>query len=155
MREHQCKATIDFGEEHSGTVTPARNNLETIDPKSRPADEKKRNHFYRMSMLIMHVSQIGRRDLQLTASFLSQCANVCAEEDHSKLKRSTRYAKETIYELPCLGASDLSVMINLIDATHGVHDDHKSYTGTVSTMGYGFFASARAKQKLNAKSSTK
>ena len=62
--------------------------------------------------------------------------------------------KETIDELLCLGASDFSVMINFIDAAHGVHDDHKSCTGAASTMGYGALASACAKQKFNTKRST-
>ena len=76
---------------------------------------------------------------------------MCAEEDHDKLRRLTLHAKETIDELLCLGASDLSVMINFIDTAHGVHDDCNSCAGVASTMGHGVLTSTCTKQKLNAK----
>ena len=54
----------------------------------------------------------------------------------------------------CLGATDLSVMMNFIDAAYSVHDDLKSHAGGASTFGHGVFSSMSSKQKLNMTSST-
>ena len=145
VRECLRKAAIDFGEELTGEVTPVRNNLKSFDPKSPPADENKRKPSHIIVVLTMCISQRGRRNLQLDVSFLSKRVKVCAEEDHAKLRRFIRYEKENIEELLCLGASDLSVMINFIDAACGARDDCKSCTGAASTMVYGVLASTCAK----------
>ena len=42
MMEHLRKLAKDFGEELTDAVTPARNNLKSIDPKSPLVDEKKK-----------------------------------------------------------------------------------------------------------------
>ena len=126
MREFLRKDTIDFDKELTGTVTPSRNYLQSVDPNSPPADENRIKKFYSAVILIICVSQRGRRDLEPAVSLFSQRVHVCTEEDRAKLRRSARYVKETIDELPYLGASDLSVIINFIDAVHGACDDHKS-----------------------------
>ena len=109
----------DFGEELSRLVALARNHLKNINPKSPPADEDRRKKFHSIVMLIIHVSQIGRRDLQPTVSFLYQRAGVSTEEDCEKLRRLIRHVEEKIDDFLHLGASDLCVMINFIDAARG------------------------------------
>ena len=92
-------------------------------------DEERRKKFHNIVMLIVHVAQVGRRDLQLTCSFLSQQVSQSTEEDYSKLRRLIRHTIGSMDEILHLGSTDLSIMINFIDATYGVHDDFKSCTG--------------------------
>ena len=81
--------------------------------------------------------------------FLSKRVTLLTEEDYEKLKRLIRYIIGSIDELLDLRASDLSVVLNFIDATYGVHKDMRSHTGSASTLGYGVFSSVSSKQKLN------
>jgi len=53
-----------------------------------------------------------------------------------------------------LGADSLSVIKTWVDAVYGVHDDFKSHTGGVMSLGHGVIACKLTKQKLNTKSST-
>ena len=57
MIEYLHEAAKDFGEELTGLVTPARNNLKSVDPKSPLVNENKRFFFHSAVMLIMCVSQ--------------------------------------------------------------------------------------------------
>ena len=45
MIEYLHEAAKDFGEELTGLVTPARNNLKSVDPKSPLVNENKRFFF--------------------------------------------------------------------------------------------------------------
>jgi len=52
-----------------------------------------------------------------------------------------------------MGADSLSVMRTWVDAAYGVHDDFKSHTGGVVSLGCGTVMCKLTKQKLNTKSS--
>ena len=67
-------------------------------------------------------------------SFLSQRVNLCAEEDHEKLRRLIRCAISSIDELAHIGTTDLSEVTHYVDAAHGVHIDSRSHTGEATTM---------------------
>ena len=73
MRECLNKAVDDFDDIGLvGLETPAKNNLKVIKLGSPIIDEERRNKFHSIAMLIAHVEQRGRRDLQPICSFLSQ-----------------------------------------------------------------------------------
>jgi len=57
-------------------------------------------------------------------------------------------------EFLVLGADSLSIIKTWADAAYGVHDDFKSHTGGVMSLGRSAIACKSTKQMLNTKSST-
>ena len=53
-----------------------------------------------------------------------------------------------------LGADSLTKLSTWVDAAYAVHQDMRSHTGAVMSMGTGAFGCKSTKQKLNTKSST-
>ena len=73
MRECLNKAVDDFDDAGlAGLATLSKNNLKVIELRSPIIDEERRKKSHSIAMLIAHVEQRGRRDLQLICSFLSQ-----------------------------------------------------------------------------------
>ena len=62
-------------------------------------------------------------------------------DDWWKLKRVLAYLKNTIDHVRIIGASSLTQILTLVDASFAVHDDMRSHTGGVTS------------QKSNSKSS--
>jgi hypothetical protein len=60
----------------------------------------------------------------------------------------------TIGDYATIGADSLSKIRTWVDASYGVHDDLKSHTGGVISLGQGVVMGKSSKQKLNTKSST-
>jgi hypothetical protein len=75
-------------------------------------------------------------------------------DDWSKLKRFLKYLSRTIGDYATIGAGSLSKIRTWVDASYGVHDDLKSHTGGVISLGRGVGMGKSSKQKLNTKSST-
>ena len=75
-------------------------------------------------------------------------------DDYKKLGRLMKYLEGTI-GLPLILGMDKKGKIRwYIDAAFAVHNDMKSHTGAVMTMGLGAANAQSSKQKLNTKSST-
>jgi hypothetical protein len=75
-------------------------------------------------------------------------------DDYRKLGRRMKYLQATI-GLPLILAMDKSGKIRwYIDAAFAVHNDMKSHTGAMMTLGQGAANAQLSKQKLNTKSST-
>ena len=53
-----------------------------------------------------------------------------------------------------IGAGGLDILQTYVDASYAVHNDMKSHTGGLMTMGLGIIQGKATKQKLNTKSST-
>lgn len=93
-------------------------------------------------------------DIQYAIAFLTTRVKDPTVQDWYKLKRVLQYLHRTIDEYLTLGANDISIMDTYIDAAYAVHDDMKSHTGGIITLGRGAVMSKSQKQKLNGKSST-
>ena len=53
-----------------------------------------------------------------------------------------------------IGAGGLDILQTYVDASYAVHNDMKSHTGGLMTMGLGIIQGKATKQKLNTKRST-
>ena len=71
-----------------------------------------------------------------------------------KIKKNHSLEKCTIEDKRIIGATSLCEIFTWIDAVYAVHDDMKSQTGGVISMGHGVLHCKSGKQKLNVKSST-
>ena len=102
----------------------------------------------------MFVSKRARPDIQPTIAAL--CTRVCNsnEGDLKKLQRLMKYLNETREMVLKLAADKSNVIKWYVDASFAVHQDFKSHTGAVMTMGTGPVQSMSKKQWLNTRSST-
>ena len=76
------------------------------------------------------------------------------EEDYRKFGQLIRYVGETIHVPLILGANDLKALIWNVDASYAVHNNIRSHTGALLSLGHGRLMSMSCKQKLVTKSST-
>jgi hypothetical protein len=76
------------------------------------------------------------------------------EDDWKKLACVIKYLRGT-HKMPLtLEAGNLQVIKWWVDASYAVHDDMKSHTGGMMTMGKGVVYATSTRQKLNTRSST-
>ena len=76
------------------------------------------------------------------------------EDDWKKLKRLLQYLYGTVNLVLTLTADKLNIIKWFIDASHHVHPDFRSHTGSAMILGKGSIYSSSIKQKLNTRSST-
>ena len=65
-----------------------------------------------------------------------------------------KYLHRTVDKVLTLKIDDITFIKCYVDAFFAVHDDFKSHTGGVMTMGKGAIRAISRKQKLNTQSST-
>ena len=90
----------------------------------------------------------------MAVAFLCMRVKNPAEEDYRKLGKLIRYVGETIHVPLILGANDLKALIWNVDASYAVHNNMRSHTGVLLSLGHGTLMSMSCKQKLVTKSST-
>ena len=76
------------------------------------------------------------------------------EDDQAKLDRVLRYINSTKDLYLTLELSDSVQVTSYIDAVYGIHNEARSVTGSIITLGKGAFHARSTKQKLVSKSST-
>jgi hypothetical protein len=79
--------------------------------------------------------------------------NPC-EEDWTKLFKVDHYLKFSMNDVLKLKADGTRIKTWHVDALFAFHDDFKSHTGGVMTLGAGAIQTVSKKQKVNTKSST-
>jgi hypothetical protein len=134
--------------------SPASLNLFTVSPNSpalaTPDIDKYHSHVARL----LYLAKRTRPDLLLTVSFLTTRVQSPTEEDMQKLKRALKYVNGTRALGLRLAYNPSHTVHAYIDASYGVHDDYRSHTGMVISLGSGVIDARSTKQKLNTKSST-
>lgn len=102
---------------------------------------------------ILFVANRGRPDLITFVAFMTKKVLHPTLEDGRKLLRAIYYMRNTVgldLRLGFKGAPQVSVYI---DASFAVHDDYKSHSGTLVTLGTGAYYTKSTTQKLNTTSS--
>jgi hypothetical protein len=136
------------------STSPAGTNLFCIDKSSKQLAEKEKRNFHTLVAKLLYVAKRHRPDILLTISFLTSRVLNPTEEDQTKLQRLLYYMNHT-KELELTLSYDPEVAVSAyIDASYGVHDDGKSHTGMVITLGSGSVDTVSTNQKINTKSST-
>ena len=93
-------------------------------------------------------------NILLTISVLCGSVRSPKNEDLEKLIRLCKYLNATKWLHLVLTPGDMKVMKIFIDASYGVHEEHRSHTGTMTKFGQGSAYSASLNQKVNSRSST-
>ena len=144
LRDHPVEGTSD---------TPAGNDLYTVG-LSEPASESEQKELYSVAYKLLHVAKRTRPDILPATQYLTTRVQKPNKDDIKKSKRVLRYLN---------GTRELGIRIQChkplaihayIDASYAIHDDMRSQTGCVITMGAGHVYVSSSKQKINVKSST-
>ncbi|KAA8491680.1 Retrovirus-related Pol polyprotein from transposon TNT 1-94 [Porphyridium purpureum] len=102
---------------------------------------------------VLYLAKRTRPDVLTVASFLATRVQSPNEKDTDKMMRILKYLNETRKLALTLGMTDDGMRV-YIDASFATHDDHKSHTGCVISIGQGVVHGSSTKQKMNTKSST-
>jgi hypothetical protein len=109
--------------------------------------------FHHNTAKLLFLAKRARPDIQLAVAFLCTRVQHPDIDDYKKLGRLMKYLEATIGLPLTLGMDKTGRIRWYIDAAFAVHNDMKSHTGAVMTMGTGAAKSQSNKQKLNTKSS--
>jgi hypothetical protein len=103
---------------------------------------------------LLYLAKRTRPDILLTVSFLTTRVQAPTEQDMVKLERSLRYLNSTRQLGIRLQYDPSNPLQAYVDASYGVHEDFRSHTGMVISLGSGPIDTRSTKQKINTKSST-
>jgi len=138
-----------------GTASsPAGLNLFTVSSDSTLLPITVKDQYHSAVARLLYLSKRTRPDLLLTVSFLTTRVQAPTEEDMQKLQRALKYVNGTRTLGLRLVYDPANTIHAYIDASYGVHEDYRSHTGMVISLGSGSVDVRSTKQKLNTKSST-
>jgi hypothetical protein len=139
----------------SGTAkTPARDNLFTIDDSSPLLNVKDADFYHRTTARLLFAAKRARPDLQVAVAYMCTRVKAPTVADYLKLVRTIQYLRATIYMPLVLGWDESGQMTWSVDASFAIHNDMRSHTGALLSLGQGALMSMSSKQKINTKSST-
>ena len=138
-----------------GTASsPAGLNLFNVSSDSTLLPITVKDQYHSAVARLLYLSKRTRPDLLLTVSFLTTRVQAPTEEDMHKLQRALKYVNGTRTLGLRLVYDPANTIHAYIDASYGIHDDYRSHTGMVISLGSGVIDARSTKQKLNTKSST-
>lgn len=135
-------------------ATPATNDLFKISEDSEQLSVEKSSEFRTVVAKFLYLAKRARPDLLLATSFLASRVKDPREEDQKKLARMLRYLEGTKHLGIVLEANKPIQLTAYVDASYAVHDNFKSQTGGIISLGRGPVFANSSKQKLVSKSST-
>jgi hypothetical protein len=103
---------------------------------------------------LLYLSKRVRPDILLAVSFLTTRVQNPDSDDLNKLTRVIKYLNGSRELGLVLRASEPLTIKAYIDAAYGLHQDGKSHSGLIISIGSGAVSSKSTKQKLVTKSST-
>ena len=142
------------GERIKKARTPAGEDLFKINDASPKLEEAARKQFHSTFALCLWIGVMARPDILVALSFLGKRTSKASEEDEKKLLRLLGYLNDTMEKKLTLSADEMHVTKWWADSSFGVHDDLKSHSGLLGTLGRGAIFAKSSGQRLNTISST-
>ena len=102
----------------------------------------------------LYLAKRAQPDIHLAIAFLATRVRRPTEGDWKKFERVIKYLNGTKDMRLKLRADHLQCVKWYVDASFAVHNDFRSHTGGMMTIGSGAIATVSRKQKLNTRSST-
>ena len=134
--------------------TPAAEYLFKVNEACKKLEKEKKEEFHTTVAKMLFLCCRSRPDIKCAVSFLCTRVKNPDEDDWKKMICVLRYLRCTKGLTLTIEVSDLSNPLWWADAAFAVHQDMKSHTGGIMTLGKGAIQSMSKKQKLNTKSST-
>ena len=150
----QVLGEVDPSMMKGSSITPAASHLFNVNEAATKLSNKDGDQFHRSVAQLLFLSKRARPDLQTAVAFLCTRVKAPDVDDQRKLGRVMRHLRETIFLPLVLGADGTGNIYWSVDASFAVHNDMKSHTGGVMTLGTGALIAMSTKQKLNTTSST-
>ena len=145
-------------EKVTGTVeTPCANSILSVNAEVEKLTDENKEKLHSAVAKLLYVSKRTRPEILFGINFLYTRVQEPSVEDAVKLGRIMKYLKGTEDEelfLKIVRQEGAIVMEAYIDASYGVHEDSKSHSGMMVTMGRGALLAVSTKQKCVLKSST-
>jgi hypothetical protein len=157
MVDYLKRVITEFPEEITGTASsPAAERLFTARPEGESVllEEKRAIAFHHCVAQLLFASVRARKDVQPAVAFLTTRVREPDEDDWLKLKRLLRCIRGTIHMSLILGAESLNVIKWCVDASFATHDNCRSHTGAIMSLGKGSVIDTSKEQKINTRSST-
>jgi hypothetical protein len=125
-------------------------NLFKISEGSEPLSKERAELFRKFVAKGLFASKRARPDILPAITFLCTRVKAPNESNWIKTKRMLEFLKTTKGDV----LNNYGKITWHLDAAFGVHNDYKSHTGAVMTLGKGSFQSISTKQKVNSQRST-
>ena len=135
-------------------ATPAGDNLFTVNHDATKLSKADGEVFHKYVAKLLFATKRARPDIQTAISFLCTRVREPDTDDQKKLIRVLAYIRDTIFLPLTIGWDGTGNVYWYVDASFAVHDNMRSHTGAVMTLGKGAALSMSTKQKINTKSST-
>ena len=117
-------------------------------------EDGRRETFHTFVAKGLFLSKRARPDIQQAIALLTTRVRQPNENDWQKLLRLMKYLNGTQEKVLTLKIDSINIIKWYVDASFAMHDDFKSHTGAIMSMGKGALQSISRKQKLNTRSST-
>jgi hypothetical protein len=144
------------GNKKASAASPAQNNI-FEKGESELIDAERKAIFHSFSMRLAYLAKRVKPEISVPVSYLATQVTTPNEGDWRKLDRVIRYVENNLGSGITLHANiqDKTIKVTgYIDAAFGCHDDGKSHTGVIITIGSGPVFVRSVKQKIVTKSST-
>lgn len=145
LRDHKVNGTAK---------TPCTLTLYDQDPKSPRLTSEQAEEFHSAVAKLLYLALRVRPDILLTVSHLTTRVQTSTVQDYEKLQRLLNYLNHTKELNLTLKPDESFTLMASIDAAYGVHNDGKSHTGAMMTLGKGCISAKSSKQKIVSKSSS-
>ena len=109
--------------------------------------------FHTIVAKLLFLCKRGRPDIHTVIAFLTTRVKQLDKDDQNKLHRVIRYLRATMDLVLTLKSDGTGTIRWWVDTTFAVHNDMRSHTGGVLTLGKGVVYPCSTKHKLNTKSS--
>jgi len=134
-----------------GYKAPCDSGLFEIDEESMTLPAKQQDDFHSMVATMLYMAKRARPDLLCTTAYLTTRVQKATVQDWGKLRRLMSYSSDTASRALVLRPKGIYVEA-YSDASFATHQDRKSQTGTVCTIGGAPYYCSSSRQKTNAKS---
>lgn len=152
--EGYTREMLELYKVHGTRATPAAEGLFVCTEGLPPLSDAEADIFHSRVAKLLYLAQRARPDVLTPVAFLTTRVHKCTEEDWIKLERVLKYLNGTpMFGIRLRPLSELKVFV-YVDASFAVHEDMKSHTGSVLTLGEGPICVGSKKQTLMTKSST-
>ena len=154
MIEYVNNMVKEFPEEVTSSKYPWNENLFKVDEKDVKLSKDKHEMFHTFVAKGLFLCKRARPDIQPAIAFLATRVKGPGEQDWFKLCKMIGFLKNTSNDVLTLSADDTHNIIWYVDAAFGVHNDMRSHTGAIMSLGEGVIQGISTKQKINTRSST-
>jgi hypothetical protein len=156
MFDYIMNMLVDLPADMDGeAATPASAHLFQVNEKDpEKLDEDLAQLYHHNVAKLLFLSRRARPDIQTLVAFLCTRVKAPDTDDYKKLARCMRYLRQSA-ALPLILEAEVSNIIKWwVDHASAVHNDMKSHTGALMSLGKGAAYATSTRQKLNTRSST-